>query len=288
MQPRYDAPRTVAAAVTLIGSDPGAMILAGGTDLLVQYQAGLKRPSVFVDVKRIPELIHIVESPDAVTIGAAVPAVDIVRHPAIRSVWPGLAEGAGLIGSTQIQGRGSIGGNLCNGSPAADSTCALIVNQAVAIVAGPGGSREIPVEQFVLAPGRTALAAGELLVAVRLPRPPARTADAYLRLIPRSEMDIAVAAAGVAVTLDTQGVCTAARVAIAAVAPTALLVPAAADALIGSRVDAAARASAGAAASAAARPIADKRGTAGYRRAVVGVLARRAAHAAADRARRLG
>jgi carbon-monoxide dehydrogenase medium subunit len=286
MQPRYEAPSTIADAVSVIGGDPGAMILAGGTDLLVQYHAGIRRPSVFVDVKRIPELMDIVESPAHVTIGAAVAAVDVTRHQVIRDLWPGLVDGVGLIGSMQIQARGSIGGNLCNGSPAADSTCALIVNRGLAIIAGPKGERELPVEQFVLGPGRTALGPGELLIGVRLPRPSGRTGDAYLRLIPRSEMDIAVAAAGVSVTVNADGVCTAARVAIAAVAPTALLVPAAARALIGSAVDSAALDRAADAASAAARPIADKRGTVRYRRAVVGVLTRRAARTAAERAAR--
>jgi CO/xanthine dehydrogenase FAD-binding subunit len=183
---RYEAPRTLAGALSVIAADPGAMILAGGTDLLVQYQAGVRTPTVFVDVKRIPELMQIAIDDSGVTIGAAVPAVAICADQTIRAWWPGLVDAVHLIGSTQIQGRGSIGGNLCNGSPAADSTCALIVNRAVAIVAGPDGERQIPVEQFTVSPGRTVLAPGELLVAVRLPKPAAHTGDAYQRLIPRS------------------------------------------------------------------------------------------------------
>ncbi len=281
---RYEAPGTIAGALGIMAAEPEARILAGGTDLLVQYQSGTRRPTVFVDVKRIPELMQIVADETGVTIGAAVPAADICAHPTIAAWWPGVVDGVRLIGSTQIQSRGSIGGNLCNGSPAADSTCALIASGAVARVAGPAGEREVPVEAFVIAPGRTVLAPGELLVSVRLTRPASRTADAYQRLIPRSEMDIAVVSAAVSLTLDAQGICTAARVAIGAVAPTPLLVVDAGAALVGSALDAAALERAAAAASAAARPIDDKRGTVSYRRTVVGVLTKRVAAIAAARA----
>lgn len=283
MQTRYEAPTSIADAVRAVAA-PGAMVLAGGTDLLVQYHAGSRRPTVFVDVKRIPELMRIAVDDESVTIGAAVPAVDIGSHGLVRDLWPGLVEAAQLIGSTQIQSRSSLGGNLCNASPAADSTCALIVNRAVALIAGPSGERTLPVEEFCLAPGRNALAPGELLVALRLPRPAPRTADAYLRLIPRTEMDIAVASAAVSVTIGADGRCADARVAIGAVAATPLVVPSAADALIGSSLDVAALVRAGDAAGQAARPIDDRRGTAAYRRTVVGVLTRRAAQAAAARA----
>jgi len=282
---RYEAPGTVADALRVIAANPGAMVLAGGTDLLVQYQTGTRRPPAFVDVKRIPELMQIAADAGGVTIGAAVPAVEICAHSTIKAWWPGLVDGVHLIGSTQIQGRCSIGGNLCNASPAADSVCSLIVDRGVAIIAGPTGERQVPVEQFAVAPGRTLLGPDELLVAVRLPKPAPHTGDGYQRLIPRSEMDIAVASAAVSLTLDEAGVCTAARVAIGAVAPTALLVPAAAAALVGSRLDAGALQKASAAASAAAQPIDDKRGTVAYRRQVVGVLTRRVALVAAARAK---
>jgi CO/xanthine dehydrogenase FAD-binding subunit len=283
---RYETPRSVAEAVRLMAADSGARILAGGTDLLVQFRTGVRQPSAFVDVKRIPELMSIVMDGEGLRLGAAVPAAVIGEHGELRRWWPGLAESVRLIGSTQIQGRGSVGGNLCNASPAADTTCALIVDRALCLIAGPSGERAVAVEEFCVGPGRTVLAPGELLVAVRVPRPPARTADAYLRLIPRTEMDIAVAGAGVSVTLDAAGVCVAARVAIGAVAPTALRVPDAEHALIGSPLDEAALKRAAAAASAAARPIDDKRGTAAYRRSVAGVLTRRAAAIAAERARK--
>ena len=282
---RYEAPGTIADALGLIAANPGAMVLAGGTDLLVQYQSGMRSPSAFVDVKRIPELMQIAADEGGVTIGAAVPAAEICAHPVIRAWWPGLVDGVRLIGSTQIQGRCSIGGNLCNASPAADSVCALIVSGAVAVIAGPSGQREVPVRTFAVSPGKTVLAPAELLVSVRLARPAPHTGDAYQRLIPRSEMDIAVASAAVSLTIGADGVCSAARVAIGAVAPTALLVPDAAAALVGSRLDADALERASAAASAAANPIDDKRGTTAYRRQVVGVLTRRVAVIAADRAK---
>lgn len=282
---RYETPRSVAEAVRLMAADSGARVLAGGTDLLVQFRAGARQPSAFVDVKRIPELMAIDLDDQRLRLGAATPAATVGEHAELRRLWPGLAESVRLIGSTQIQGRGSVGGNLCNASPAADTTCALIVNRAECVIAGPAGERTVPVDAFCVGPGRTVLEAGELLVAVRVPRPAARTADAYLRLIPRTEMDIAVAGAAVSLTLDAAGVCTAARVAIGAVAPTALRVPEAEQALVGSRLDVTALRRAAEAAVAAARPIDDKRGTAAYRRTVAGVLTRRAAAIAAQRAR---
>jgi carbon-monoxide dehydrogenase medium subunit len=282
---RYEAPKTVAEAVRLIAADPGARVLAGGTDLLVQFKAGLRQPSAFVDIKRIPELMDVRIDANGLRLGAATPAAVITEHGEVRRLWPGLVEAVQLIGSTQIQGRGSVGGNLCNASPAADTTCALIVNRAECVIAGPRGERSVPVEEFCVAPGRTVLERGEILIAIRVPRPAPRTSDAYLRLIPRSEMDIAVAGAAVSVTLDADGVCTAARVAIGAVAPTALLVPEAAQPLIGSTLDESALRRAADASSAAARPIDDKRGTAAYRRTIAGVLTKRAAATAARRVR---
>jgi carbon-monoxide dehydrogenase medium subunit len=282
---RYEAPQSVAEAVRLIQTDPGARVLAGGTDLLVQFRAGLRQPTAFVDIKRIPELVGVSVGVNGLRLGAATAAAVVCEHPDVRALWPGVIDAVHLIGSTQIQGRGTVGGNLCNGSPAADSTCALIVNRAECVIAGPRGERVVSVEDFCIAPGKTALEAGEFLVAVLLPRPAERTGDAYLRLIPRTEMDIAVAGAAVSVTLDGGGTCTAARVAIGAVAPTALLVPDAAKVLIGTRLDDDALARAAAAASAAAKPIDDKRGTVAYRKSIAGVLVKRAAKIAADRAK---
>ena len=280
----YQAPASVSEAVELLGRDAEACVLAGGTDLLVQVRSGFRMPSAWVDVKRIPDLQGVRIEADSIRIGAAAPAAAIFEHSELRALLPGVTEATDLIGSTLIQGRATIGGNLCNASPAADTTPALIAVGAQCVIAGPGGEREIAVEAFATGPGQTALARGELLVAVRIPKPGARTADAYLRFIPRTEMDIAVVGAGVALSLGDDGRCTRARVAIGAVAPTALLVEEASAALVGSRVDDEALARVAAAASAAARPIDDKRGTIAYRTKVVGVLAKRAAAIAAERA----
>src|SRR5471030_389608 len=161
---RYEAPQSVAEAVGLMAADPGAHVLAGGTDLLVQFRAGARRPSAFVDVKHIPELMSITIDRQGLRLGAATAAAVIGEHAELRRLWPGLAESVQLIGSTQIQGRGSVGGNLCNASPAADTTCALIVNRAECVIAGPNGERTVPVEEFCIAPGRTVLQRGEILV----------------------------------------------------------------------------------------------------------------------------
>jgi carbon-monoxide dehydrogenase medium subunit len=218
-------------------------------------------------------------------IGAAVAGAELSEHPDVRKSWPGVVEAVDLIGSTQIQGRASMVGNLCNASPAADSVPAMIAADASVRIVGPGGSRDLPVEDVVTGPGRTALKDGEIVASVFLPARPARSGDAYLRFIPRTEMDIAVVGAGVSLVLGEDGLCTAARVGLGAVAATPLLVNEAASALIGTKVDDAALEKLGAAASAACRPIDDKRGTIEYRTKVAGVLARRAAAIALQRAR---
>ena len=217
-------------------------------------------------------------------IGAGVPAAEIFENESLKSLWPGVAEATDLIGSTQVQGRATWSGNLCNASPAADSVPALIACGAVAVIAGPNGEREVAVESFTTGPGQTVLERGELVVEFKLAAPAAHSADAYLRLIPRTEMDIAVVGAGVQVSLDDAGVVQSARVSLGAVAPTALLVEEAAAALVGSRLEDAALDAAGAAASAAANPIADKRGTVEYRKKIAGVLTKRAAKIAYERA----
>ncbi len=282
---RYEAPTTVDGAIELLRADPGARVIAGGTDLLVQFRTGRVEPTVFVDIKRIPDLMSIHVDGDGLRLGAGTPCAQIFESQDVHAHWPGLAEATDLIGSSQIQGRATLGGNLCNASPAADTVPALIVCSAQVVIAGPSGERTVAAEDFVRGPGANALEPGEFVVQIRAPKPAARTADAYLRLIPRSEMDIAVVGAGVSVTLDKKGKCTAARVAIGAVAPTARLVPAAADALIGTSIDGEALERAAAAASAAAEPIDDKRGTRAYRVKVTGVLVKRAAAIAAERAR---
>lgn len=280
---RYEVPASVAAAVDLLAT-PDARVLAGGTDLLVQLRAGRTKPATLVDIKKIPELKQIHLEPDLIRIGAAVSGAELGEHATISKEWPGVVEAFELIGSTQVQGRASLGGNLCNASPAADSVPALIAAAAVCLIAGPGGQRSVPVEEIITGPGKTSLQTGEFVLEIQLPRQLPHSGDAYLRLIPRTEMDIAVVGAGVNLTLDDNGICTAARVALGAVAPRPLLVAEAAAALCGSRLDEAALEQAAAAARNACQPINDKRGTVDYRINVAGVLVKRAARIAQQRA----
>ena len=284
---RYEAPGSLDQAVALLAAEPGeARVLAGGTDLLVQLRTDLIEPALLVDIKRIPEMRRIAEEGGGFRVGAAATAAELKEHPRLKAVWPGLVEAANLIGSTQVQGRATMGGNLCNGSPAADSVPALIAAGAIASIAGPNGRREVPVEDIMQGPRRLALAKGEIVASFLVPPRPARTADAYLRFIPRTEMDIAVVGCGVCLTLDASGTCTAARVALGAVAPRPLQVPEAARALVGTKLDAGALDRLDAAARGACQPIDDKRGTREYRTKVAGVLARRTAQIALERARK--
>jgi len=245
----------------------------------------LIEPELVVDIKGIAELREIKEDAGGFRVGAAVTGAELKEHPRLKQVWPGVVEAANLIGSTQVQGRATLGGNLCNGSPAADSVPALIAAGAVASLAGPQGRRDLPVEDVMLGPRKLALTRGEFVVSFLLPPQPARSSDAYLRFIPRTEMDIAVVGAGVSLTLDGAGAITGARVSLGAVAPRVLLVREAAAAIVGSRLEPAAQARLEAAAQAACTPIDDKRGTVEFRIQVAGVLARRAALIALDRAR---
>jgi CO/xanthine dehydrogenase FAD-binding subunit len=283
---RYEAPESWEGAVALLARATGdARVLAGGTDLLVQMRADIVDPELIVDIKRIPETRAITEENGGWRIGAAVTGAELKEHARLREVWPGVVEAANLIGSTQVQGRATLGGNLCNGSPAADSVPALIAAGAVATVAGPQGKRDIPVEDVMLGPRQLSLRKGEIVVSFLLPPRPKGSGDAYLRFIPRTEMDIAVVGAGVSLTVDGAGQISAARVGLCAVAPRVLLVPEAARAIVGSRLDGAAQERLEAAARSACRPIDDKRGTTEFRVEVAGVLARRAALIALDRAR---
>ena len=284
---RYEAPSSLEKAVALLAQAPGeARVLAGGTDLLVQMKTDLVEPELLVDIKGIAELRQIKEEAGGFRIGAAVSGAELKEHPRLKSVWPGVVEAANLIGSTQIQGRATMGGNLCNGSPAADSVPALIAASAKASVVGPKGRRDVPVEDIMIGPRQLSLAKGEIVASFLLPPKGARSGDAYLRFIPRTEMDIAVVGCGVCLTLDARGVCSAARVSLGAVAARPLLVAPAAAALIGSRLEDAAMQRLDAAARAACQPIDDKRGTKDYRIKVAGVLARRAAQIALERARK--
>jgi len=282
---RYEAPETTADAVALLTGEQGiARVLAGGTDLLVQLKSGRLEPDLVVDVKKIDAMRSITAEDGGFRIGAGVSSAEMSEHDGLCAMWPGVVEAAALIGSTQVQGRATMVGNLCNASPAADSVPAMVAAGATIRIVGPNGSRDIPVENLNSGPGKTTLAKGELVESVYLPARPAGSSDAYLRFIPRTEMDIAVVGVGVSLTLDGSGTCTAARVGLGAVAPTVLLVEDAAKALIGTKCDEAALEAAAAACSAAANPIDDKRGTVDYRIKVAGVLTRRAAAIARDRA----
>src|SRR4029079_7930538 len=235
---RYEAPNSLDQAVSLLAKETGdARVLAGGTDLLVQMRTDILDPVLVVDIKGIAETRQIKEEGGGFRIGAAVTGAELKEHAKLKSVWPGVVEAANLIGSTQVQGRATLGGNLCNGSPAADSVPALIAAGAVATLAGPQGRRDLPVEDVMLGPRKLALQKGEIVVSFLLPPRPPRSSDAYLRFIPRTEMDIAVVGAGVSLTLHGAGTITAARGGLGAVAARVLLVAEAAQAIIGSRLD---------------------------------------------------
>jgi carbon-monoxide dehydrogenase medium subunit len=281
----YTAPTSVEEAVrALAGASGTAKVLSGGTDLLVQLRSGRLKADLIVDTKKIPGIAGIREEGGGFVIGAATSGAQIGEHERLGEAWPGVVEAANLIGSTQIQGRASLAGNLCNASPAADSVPALIAGRATCVVAGSNGRREVPVESICTGPGRTSLKPDEFIVEFRLPKRPARSSDAYLRFIPRTEMDIAVVGAGVNLTLDPAGVITDARLVLGAVAPTAVIVTEATTALKGRKLDETALAGLDKAARAACKPIDDKRGTIAYRIKVAGVLARRAATIAYKRA----
>ena len=282
----YTAPSTVEEAVRILAGAPGAAkVLSGGTDLLVQLRSGRAKPGLIVDIKNIPGICGIRKRDGGFVIGASTPSAVIGECEALRRAWPGVVEAANLIGSTQVQGRASLAGNLCNASPAADGVPALIAARATCVVAGPQGRREVPVESIATGPGRTSLSPGEFILEFHLPKRPPRSADAYLRFIPRTEMDIAVVGAAVSLTLDAGGVCADARVVLGAVAPTAILVPEAAAALVGRKLDETSLAGLDQAARRACKPIDDKRGTIEYRIKVAGVLARRTVTIAYERAR---
>lgn len=288
-EPDYAAPTSLADALRLLAGE-GARALAGGTDLIVQMRAGRAAPRRVVDLKRVPELVGIAaDAGGGWRIGAATACAAIGEHAALRAAWPGVVEAATLIGSTQVQGRASLGGNLCNASPAADSVPALIAAGARCVIAHADGHaiarREMPIEQVPAGPGENTLLPGEIVEAFRLPARAPRSGDAYLRLIPRTEMDIAVVGVAIRLAVDGAGRIVDARVALGAVAPTAIGVPAAGDTLLGSTLDEAACERLEAAVRAACRPIDDKRATAAYRVRVAGVLAARVARVAHERAR---
>ena len=274
----YLAPTSAdAAAKALAAGGAAARALAGGTDLLVQLKAGRLKGGLIVDLKHIPGAVGIREEDGGFVIGAATPGAMIGEHAGLARAWPGVVEATNLIGSTQVQGRASMAGNLCNASPAADSVPALIAARATCVVVGPAGRRTVAAEDIPVSPGQTSLKPGEFVLEIRLPARAPLSSDAYLRSIPRTEMDIAVVGAGVNLTLDNAGTIIEARIALGAVGPTVVVADAAAAAIIGSTLDEEALDRLDAAARGVCRPISDKRGTADFRIKIAGVLARRAA-----------
>ncbi len=281
---RYERPDTLNDAVRLLSqASDKAFVIAGGTDLLVRMKSDEFAPDLVVDIKSIQELTDVVETESGFTIGAVVPCAKLGEHAGLKKSWPGVIEAANLIGSTQIQSRCTIAGNLCNASPAADSVPALVAAGAEVKIAGPGGTRSASVEDLLTGPGTLSIEKNEIVEAIFLKKRPPRSSDAYLRFIPRTEMDIAVVGAAVNLTLNDDGVVEVARIALGAVAPTVLLVEKAAEAIVGSKLDDAALDALAVACSAACNPIDDKRGTVEFRTKVAGVLARRAARIAYDR-----
>ncbi len=282
---RFESPDTIEQAVELLNTCDGiSRVLAGGTDVLVQLRLALVEPELIVDIKHIAGMRDITAEDGGFRIGAAVSGAEMGEHVELVALWPGVVEAMELIGSTQVQGRATLAGNLCNASPAADSVPAMVVANAVVTISGPNGARECPVADIVTGPGKTSLGKGEIITSIYLPARVNNSGDAYLRFIPRTEMDIAVSSAGVSLTIDSDGVVTHACVSLGAVAPTVLVVDDAAKAIIGTKLDDDAIATLQAACSAACNPIDDKRGTVEFRTKTAGVMAKRAALIAYSRA----
>ena len=282
--PAFHSPKSVADAVALLAADPDARVLSGGTDLIVQMKSGRVAPTSIIDIKRIGGMIGVRQDSSGFKIGAATPCTALKDDKALAAAWPGVVEAANLIGSVQVRGRATMAGNLCNASPAADSVPALVAAGATCRIVGPGGMRELAAEMITSGPGQTRLAPGEIIAEICLPLRPRGGGDAYLRSIPRTEMDIAVVGAGAALVLDASGTCTAARIALGAVGPTVILAEAACAALVGTRLDDAALDAMAQEVRAVCQPIDDKRGTAAYRTAMAAVLARRVVKLAQARA----
>ena len=286
----YVAPTTVREAVkALAEKGKEARVLAGGTDLILEMRVGKREPQRVVDIKNIPELNELSFSPrKGLVIGAGVPCHRIYGDAGIAARYPGLIDTVAIIGGIQIQGRATVGGNLCNAAPSADSVPILIAYGATCEITGPNGKRKLPVEEVCTAPGQTALAPDELLVSIRLPANRKNAGAHYLRFIPRNEMDIAVVGVGAYVELGGRGksqTFKAARIGLASVAPTPVFARAAGDMLVGQAVADEGIEAAAEEAKAAASPISDMRGPAEFRTHLVGVLTKRALRGAVSRAR---
>lgn len=277
-------PRTNAELWDVLDQYSNPSPLAGGTDILVQLRTGKRRPECIVDLKCLPLFAEAGNCHGNMRIGATVNCRDIAMAFADEPGMEALRDVCQLIGSRQIQNRATFGGNVCNASPAADSVPLLMTMGARYILVSRDGVRTVPSEDFATGPGQTVLRPKELLQAIDLPPRPAGTGDAFLRVTPRTEMDIAIASASARIQVDDAGVCTEARIAIGGVAPKPLLVEEAMDALVGTGLDATILERFVSLVRLRADPIDDVRGTRTYRRHVIGVLARRVVLTARERA----
>jgi len=282
----YVSPKSVdETAALLVGKNGNARVLSGGTDLIVQLREGRRTTGLVIDIKNIPDLTQVTYDDNGLRIGAATACRDICADPIVQEKYPGLVDGIHLIGGVQIQSRASVGGNLCNASPAADSIPALIVHNAVCHIIGQDGERTMPVEEFCVAPGKNAMQDGEFLAFIQVPVPQKNFGAHYLRFIPRNEMDIAVVGAGSGVVLDDDKKHFAsARIALGAVAPTPLLASEAGAFLTGKAITHAGVKEAAQIAQSIAKPITDLRGTAEHRKHLVAVLVERTLDKAIERA----
>lgn len=264
---------------------PGARVLAGGTDLIVIARSRRRAINLMVDIKHIPETTQLSwDASKGLTVGAATPLYQIYRNADVQKHYPGLVDCSSLIGGTGVQGRASLGGNLCNSSPSGDSIPMLIALEGTANIVGPNGERTVPIDQFCTGPGANVLQQGEILISLNFPAPAANSGSRFLRFIPRNEMDIAVVNAAASVRMDGNRVAWA-RVAVGAAAPTVLVVDGAASAVVGKELTDATLEAAAAASSAAVSPIDDMRGTIVQRRHLAGVFTKRVLQDAAARAR---
>jgi carbon-monoxide dehydrogenase medium subunit len=284
----YCAPADLQEALQMVASHSGRVaVLAGGTDLTVAMRLGRKRPDLVVDLKKIPELTQAQARNDVLMLGAAVPCRRIYQSQEVRSVFPALVDSTTLIGGIQIQGRATLGGNLCNAAPSADTVPALMAYGATALVASAKSTRRVPVEQVCIAPGQTCLSADEVITHLMVPVPPPCSGAMFIRFIPRNEMDIAVVNAAAYVELDSSlKTFKNARIAIGSVAPVPLLVNKASELLVDCPVSDASIAQAAGASSDAASPITDMRGTIEHRKHLIKVLVTRALNGAIRRARK--
>ena len=282
---QYHSPSSFNEAVAISNSSSGLVkYLAGGTDVLVQLKIGTKSPDHLIDIKNIPGVREISLRDDGgYTIGAAVSGAQLTEHKELSKKWPGLVEGMELVGSAQIQSRATLVGNLCNGSPAADSVPGMIAAGASVSILNLSGTKDVLVEDIPSGPGSTSLENGELITAINLPKRNDYEGDAYLRFIPRTEMDIAVVGCAVNLSLEN-GVITAAKVVLGAVGPKVILAHSAADCLVGTKLDGSSLSRFSAECSQIAKPISDKRGSEEFRKDIIGVIAQRAAKKAYDRA----